>query len=112
MIVGIVKEKAGESRVSLLPEQADALIKRKVNILVEKGAGEQAYASDAAYEVKNIKAVGRDEVLKSADVLLSIHPLPAEEISSLKVMPFYWGFSTPLSFGYDQGLGCERCKFL
>ena len=56
MIVGIVKEKAGESRVSLLPEQADALLKRKVNILIEKGAGEQAYASDGAYEAKNIKA--------------------------------------------------------
>src|SRR4030095_13608756 len=96
MIAGIVKEKAGESRVSLLPEQADALIKRKVNILIEKGAGEQAYASDAAYEAKNIKAVGRDEVLKNADILLTIHPLSNEEISSLKSGAILLGVFQPL----------------
>ena len=96
MIVGIVKEKAGESRVSLLPEQADALLKRKVNILIEKGAGEQAYASDGAYEAKNIKAAGRDEVLKNSDVLLSIHPLSTEEISFLKSGAILLGVSQPL----------------
>ena len=49
MIAGILKEPPGENRVSLLPEQAEILINKKVKVLVETGAGETAFAGDALY---------------------------------------------------------------
>ena len=69
MIAGILKEPAGENRVSLLPEQAEALIKQKVQVVVEEGAGKAAFAADGAYTVKGCGIMSRKELLQQADMI-------------------------------------------
>ena len=63
MTIGILKESSGDNRVSLLPEQVITLIGRNVDVWVEKGAGGQAFASDAAYESTGSKLAERSDVL-------------------------------------------------
>src|ERR1700737_3676749 len=73
MIVGVLKEPSFETRVSLLAEGAVNLIKKRVEVWVESGAGVKAFCSDEDY----IKAGGviqaAEEIVSKADVLLSIH---------------------------------------
>ena len=49
MIIGLLKEPANETRVSLLPEHVGLLQKMNVSLMVEKGAGERAFAPDEKY---------------------------------------------------------------
>ncbi|WP_163326281.1 NAD(P) transhydrogenase subunit alpha [Draconibacterium mangrovi] len=77
MILGLLKEHGKETRVALLPETVKAFTDLKVEVLVEQGAGEKAFASDADYEAVGAKTVSRDEVFAKAEVLLQIQP-PAE----------------------------------
>lgn len=77
MILGLLKEHGTETRVVLLPETVKAFTDLKVQVLVEKGAGEKAYASDEDYEAVGAKIVSRADVFKQAEVLLQIQP-PAD----------------------------------
>ena len=74
MTIGILKEPQFENRVSLLPEQVETLIKKNIEVLIEQGAGARAFALDEIYKSKGAKIESREAVLKSADVLLFIHP--------------------------------------
>lgn len=77
MILGLLKEHGKETRVALLPEIVKALTDQKVEVWVEKGAGETAFTPDADYESAGAKVVSREEVFSQSDVLLQIQP-PAE----------------------------------
>ncbi|WP_321375509.1 Re/Si-specific NAD(P)(+) transhydrogenase subunit alpha [uncultured Draconibacterium sp.] len=77
MILGLLKEHGKETRVALLPETVKTFTDLKVEVLVEQGAGEKAFASDADYEAVGAKTVSRDDVFAKAEVLLQIQP-PAE----------------------------------
>ncbi|TDK41562.1 Re/Si-specific NAD(P)(+) transhydrogenase subunit alpha [Algoriphagus formosus] len=83
MTIGLLKEPEGENRVALLPESAKALIQLQVQIIVESGAGEKAYASDKDYEAVGASIHSRAEVLQ-ADLILGIQPPSEEEQLSLK----------------------------
>lgn len=100
MIVGILKEPAGENRVSLLPEQAEALIKKNVQVVVEAGAGDNAFASDASYQDRKASVASRQQVLAS-DIVLSIHPLTADDVAALKPSAVVIGVYQPL-FRFQQ----------
>jgi H+-translocating NAD(P) transhydrogenase subunit alpha len=84
MTIGILKEVPGENRVAMLPESVATLIKMNVNILVEKGAGDRAYASDDEYEQTGAKLSDKTSVIKGSDLLIKINPPVKEEISQLK----------------------------
>jgi len=84
MTIGLLKEPSDENRVALLPESVQALIKLKVSILVEQGAGVSAFASDDKYEKVGGEVVDRTIVLEKADVVLGINPPGNEEIKTLK----------------------------
>lgn len=84
MKIGVLKESPGENRVVMLPETVSALIDKKTEVLVEKGAGVNAYASDKDYENAGAKIESRDKVLAQTDILLSIHPLKGNELKKLK----------------------------
>lgn len=73
MIVGILKEPQGENRVSLLPEQVETLTKKNIEVVIEDGAGEKAFAGNEAYKAKGATIASRSEVLSKADLLLFIH---------------------------------------
>jgi NAD(P) transhydrogenase subunit alpha len=75
LTIGILREPAFETRVSLLPEQIETLTKKNIRVLVEAGAGIKAFADDAAYSAKGASVVSRSEVTGSADLLLAIHPV-------------------------------------
>ena len=95
MIIGVLKEPKGEKRVSLLPEHIVALRKQQVNVMIEKGAGDNAYALDAQYETAGASVGSRNVVLESADIILSIHSLTENDITDCKGKILF-GFYQPL----------------
>ena len=96
MILGILKENSGDKRVSLLPEQAAVLVAKQVNVIVETGAGDAAYAADSTYTDKNVSVKDRTSVLSTADLVLSINPLSASEMGQLKPGAVVLGTFQPL----------------
>jgi NAD(P) transhydrogenase subunit alpha len=96
MILGILKETNNDKRVSLLPEQAAVLVAKQVNVIVETGAGNAAYASDATYTDKNVTVKDRATVLSTADLVLSINPLSSAEMAQLKPGAVVLGTFQPL----------------
>ena len=84
MIIGILKEPEFDNRVSLIPDAIKTLIKLKTNILVEKGAGEKAMVEDAEYIEAGAKIASKDELIKQADIFLSINPPAKDFLSKLE----------------------------
>lgn len=74
MIIGVLKEQSPETRVSLVPEVVQALIKMQVQVWVESNAGVLAFFNDDTYV--NVGAVikSRAEILQQAQLILSIQP--------------------------------------
>lgn len=95
MIVGILREPNGENRVSLLPEQAETLVRKKVQVVIEAGAGSNAYASDESYAAKQVGVVSRQQALGS-DIVLSIHPLREDDLQHLKPSAIVLGVFQPM----------------
>ena len=73
MTIGLLKESSPETRVSLLPEAVASLTKKNITVLVETAAGEKAFSENADYEKAGAAVVAREQVLQSADLLLSIN---------------------------------------
>ncbi len=85
MILGILKEKSPELRVALLPETVSALIKLKVTVILEQGAGISAFAADSAYEEVGASMVSRQVVLHTADLVVGIHAPDEADLADMKV---------------------------
>lgn len=73
MILGILKEPSFEKRVSLLPESLSTLIKKNVQVWIESDAGLQAFSPDDEYTKQGGLIKSRNEIIQSADLLLSMH---------------------------------------
>lgn len=109
MIIAVLKEQSPETRVSLVPEVVQALVKMNITVWVEQGAGALAYFTDEAYT--NAGALIKPAaVLPDADILLTIHPhnvpqqLPAHKIILGIYQPLFNG---PLMQQFAQrGLTC------
>jgi len=84
MNAGIIKEKSPENRVALLPETIVALKKLNVTVMLEKGAGTNAFASDTAYQEAGAVIKSREKIFSEADLLLKINPPDKEELSKMK----------------------------
>lgn len=84
MRIVVPKEiKDGEKRVALVPDIISKLTKAGLEVVIESGAGVNAQASDQ--EFKNAGAeVKSGDVLTGADVVLSVQPLTAAQMKSLK----------------------------
>jgi H+-translocating NAD(P) transhydrogenase subunit alpha len=85
MIVGILKEPQFETRVSLLPEAVAQLTKKGHSIIIERGAGTRAAATDNDYEKAGAKLASAEEVVTSSEVILCIHQ-PSVTIPDNKVL--------------------------
>jgi NAD(P) transhydrogenase subunit alpha len=99
MIVGVPRETAkGETRVAITPAAAAQLIKSKVAVVVEQGAGVAAGFDDAAYVAKGAVVKPRAETLASADVLLQVRTLAAADtdFAPVKRGALLIGFCDPL----------------
>ena len=95
MTIGVLKEPNNETRVSLLPEHIVVLKKQQVNVIVEKTAGEKAYASDEQYVNAGAGLGSRAGVLQNSDVILSISLLTTDDIANCKSKIFL-GLYQPL----------------
>src|SRR6185295_8797787 len=72
MIIGVPRETfPGERRVALTPPIVGQLVAAKLEVRVERAAGESAGFPDAGYQEKGAVLGGRDEVFL-ADVLLQV----------------------------------------
>ncbi|MDA3017976.1 MAG: Re/Si-specific NAD(P)(+) transhydrogenase subunit alpha [Actinomycetota bacterium] len=84
MLVAVPKEiRDGELRVALVPDIINKLTRLGLDVAIESGAGLGAQANDNAYRAAGAQVVSGD-VLKSADVVLSVTALTPAQIATLK----------------------------
>ncbi|HEX2824152.1 MAG TPA: NAD(P) transhydrogenase subunit alpha [Streptosporangiaceae bacterium] len=102
MKAAVVKETApGERRVALVPDAIAKLRPAGIEVLVERGAGDGAWLSDAAYADAGAVIVSAAELYQSADVILTVTKPPAATISKLRKGQAIIGMLAPLT---DPGL--------
>ena len=83
MKVGVPKETAaGERRVALVPDSVRRLAEVNVDVLVEKGAGDEAAADDSAYEEAGASVVA--DVYADADLVAKVQKPSEHEIARLR----------------------------
>ncbi len=81
MTIAVLKELFLETRVSLIPEHVITLKKWHVNVVVESGAGMNAFASDEKYIEAGAIITSREDAILQADIILSINMVADEEIN-------------------------------
>jgi len=74
MVIGVLKEQAPETRVSLVPEVVSALVKMNVVVWIEAGAGVTAFYNDNLYIDAGAQIKSAAEIRSGADILLVIQP--------------------------------------
>lgn len=74
MTIGVLKEQYPETRVSLVPEVVQVLVKMNVQVQVEQGAGLSSFYNDKMYVDAGAVLLERSAVIENADLLLSIQP--------------------------------------
>lgn len=97
MIIGVLKEQSPETRVSLVPEVVQALVKMKVEIWVEPAAGAAAYFTDQQYTDAGAQLKDAAAILSAADMVLAINPpvLPDALKSSSVILGVYQPLFNP-----------------
>jgi NAD(P) transhydrogenase subunit alpha len=102
MKAAVVKETApGERRVALVPDAIAKLRPAGIEVMVERGAGDGAWLSDAAYADAGAALVSAAELYRTADVILTVTKPPATTISQLRKGQAIIGMLAPLT---DPGL--------
>jgi H+-translocating NAD(P) transhydrogenase subunit alpha len=102
MKAGVIRETApGERRVALVPDAVAGLGRAGIDVLVERGAGEGAWLADAAYADAGATIVSRAELVRDADVILTVTRPPAAVVDELRPGQAVIGMLAPLA---DPGL--------
>jgi len=79
MILGVPRETdPGERRVALTPAVLDTLKRAGMEVLLERGAGEQAGFPDKAYEARGARLGTRDEVFEASDIVARVRAFSAQ----------------------------------
>ena len=94
MIIGVLKEQAPETRVSMVPEVVAVLVKMNVIIWIEQGAGEVAFYSDQSYTAAGAVIKNAADIRAGADLVLSIQ---SGNAGSIKAGSVLLGIFHPLS---------------
>lgn len=108
MKIAVARETVmGERRVALIPDTVSRLVKQGLEVLLEAGAGEAAYFSDADYEAAGATIISDTAQLwAEADVLLKVSPPQDQdgyaETSQLREGATLIGFLNPL--GDPEGI--------
>ena len=74
MIIGVLRERAPETRVSLTPEVVQALTKMAVSVWIEPSAGATAWHNDAAYTDAGAIIKSAADMAAGADIVLTMQP--------------------------------------
>jgi proton-translocating NAD(P)+ transhydrogenase subunit alpha len=98
MKAGVVKETApGERRVALVPDAIARLRPVGIDVLVESGAGDGAWLTDAVYADAGAAIVSSAELYRSAEVILTVTKPSAAMVAQLKPGQAIVGMLAPLS---------------
>ncbi len=99
MKVGIPREAPpSERRVALVPETAKKLAARKIETLVQAGAGDGAFCSDADYQAAGAKVVpDLDALLAEADAVVQVNKPATEAVGRLREGTAWVSLLYPLS---------------
>jgi H+-translocating NAD(P) transhydrogenase subunit alpha len=98
MKAAVVKETApGERRVALVPDAVVKLRQAGIEVLVERGAGEEAWLADAAYADAGATILDAGELLAAADVILTVTKPPAATVSRMRSGQAVFGMLSPLT---------------
>ena len=85
MIIGLPKEiKDGENRVGLTPGAVKALVGRNHRVLVEKGAGEGSFLTDAEYGAAGAELVANPGDAWGAELVVKVKEPVAQEYQYLR----------------------------
>ena len=98
MVIGVLKELAPETRVSLVPEVVAALVKMNVTVWVEQGAGGSAFYNDKSYTDAGAEIKSADQVRSGADMVLTIQ---SANVGETKAGAVLMGIYQPL---FNPGL--------
>lgn len=106
--IGILKESAGESRVSMVPDTIKEIVdKFQLKVVVESGAGNGAGFNDEEYETAGAQIHSRAEVIKESTLLVCIHSF--EGLDNVQIKKTLLCFSNPL-FHFNQLLPLLNSK--
>jgi NAD(P) transhydrogenase subunit alpha len=97
MVIGVLLEQLPERRVALLPEAISQITSLKVNVVVESGAGAQAFCSDQDYLDAGAEVLPKDAVLKKSNLLLKVNAPSGDEIGMIDKEQVLLGTFNPLS---------------
>lgn len=100
MTIGVLREPAFETRVSLLPEAVATLTKKGITVFVEQGAGEKAFSRDEDYSKAGAQIKSREEILGGSDIILGIH-LPEKLNIEHLISKIFIGVYQPL-FAFSE----------
>ncbi|WP_281616317.1 NAD(P) transhydrogenase subunit alpha [Flammeovirga sp. SubArs3] len=81
MLFGILRE--NDHRVSVTPELAKKFISEGHEVCFEIGAGTTAYFNDSSYTAVGATEKSREDILKTANVLITLAPISKEEVELL-----------------------------
>jgi NAD(P) transhydrogenase subunit alpha len=97
MRIAVPKEiREGEKRVALVPDIINKLTRLGYEVSIESGAGTHSQATDEDFKSAGASVVNGD-VLKDADVVLSVSPLSPAQMSSLKKGALTISFLSPVT---------------
>jgi len=97
MRIAVPKEiREGERRVALVPDIINKLTRLGYDVSIESGAGTHSQATDEDFKSAGASVVSGD-VLKDADVVLSVSPLTPAQMSSLKKGAITISFLSPVT---------------
>lgn len=83
-IISTLKESGDENRVAITPDVAAKLIHSNFEVLVEKGAGQNAFFSDQAYTDTGAQVVSRDDAISKANVIAVVNQPDKETLDKIK----------------------------
>jgi NAD(P) transhydrogenase subunit alpha len=117
--IGAPKETfPGERRVALTPKSAEALIKAKLEVLVERSAGLDAGFTDDEYAKRGVRLVSRDEVFRNSNIIAQArtpgsNPVyGAADLAMMRSGQVLIGFGDPLtSLSENQALAQAGVSF-
>ncbi len=99
MKIAVLKETAAlERRVAIVPDSVKRLRAKKVDVIVERGAGESSLFADADYEKEGATlASSAAEAIAAADAVMRVRIPSQADVAALKEGSLFFGPMAPLS---------------
>ena len=101
MKIAVLREAGAETRVAAIPETVKKFTGWGATVAIEQGAGDGASISDADFEAAGAKAGSRADVLKDADIILTVQGPDPASLKGTKKGALLIGALDPAKRGED-----------